>query len=450
MAAVRLGRLPVFWQTLLLLLAALVVAQMVGFLLLFVAPPPRPDFNRLSDIAATLAGHPLDERGHDEEQRERRLLLSRTGASPTAGGEMVAERQFTRALAARLGRPERDVRLFFAPDRGDRFSNPHRRPSVVNRDGDPLFFTALVAAVAEPGGGWRVAATPSPPLLAPWQRRQLLWFAVSALALAPLAWVFARALTQPIRRFADAADRLGADPQAPPIAEEGPAELRTTARALNGMQARLAGYVGERTAMVAAIAHDLRTPLARIAFRIEAAPEPLRDKVVADVEQMRAMLSATIGFARTVGASGPRARVDLAALLAAIAEQDRDLGRPVAFSRAAPAEVSGDPLALERLVQNLIDNGIAYAGAVELSLAHEGGRAAVTVADRGPGLPAELLARVFQPFVRGDPSRNRATGGIGLGLSIARTIAEDHGGTLTLANRTGGGLEARLTLPLAA
>lgn len=438
----QLGALPIFWQTLILVLAAVVIAQLIGLLLILVNPPPRPQFNRLTDVAAFLLGEP-----REQSERDRPLTLHLQPRPPAPRAGMIGEPAIGHALAERAGLDDARVRLFFEPERS-LFGRRHRPEGPVSiRHGEPLFFTPMIAAVATPHG-WRVAETPPSPLVAPWQRQMMLWLVASAIALTPLAWTFARALARPIRRFAEAAERLGGDPQAPPVAQEGPAELRTTARALNGMQARIAGYVGERTEMIGAIAHDLRTPLARIAFRIEGAPEPLREKVLADVEQMRAMLAATIGFVRATGSPSPRVAVDLAALLAAVVEQDRDLGRAVTLAAARPAKVSGDPMMLERLFQNLIDNALAYAGAVEVTLAAEAGSAVARLRDSGPGLPPELLTRAFQPFVRGDPSRNRATGGIGLGLTIARTIAEDHGGTIALANRDGGGLEATVRLPL--
>ncbi|PZU09221.1 ATP-binding protein [Sphingomonas sp.] len=451
----RLRGLPLLWQTLMLLFLSVAVAQAVGILVLIIAPPPRPDFNRMGDIVAALTGNApaRDRREHDDRgDHERELVVHRERVAPGPRPEMVSDPALVRALADRLRVGEDGVRLWFEPDRPARAAYGERRGrrSVFIKDGEPLFFTAIVVGVRS-GDGWTVAETRAPPLIAPWQRRMMLWFALSALVLLPLAWMFARALTRPISNLADAANRLGVDPTAPPVSEEeGPAELRVTAHALNRMQARLSDYVGERTAMIGAIAHDLRTPLARIAFRIEGAPEPMRDKVLADVEQMRAMLAATIGFVRNTDTSGARIPVDLAALLGALATQEGDLGRPVKAGAITSATVLGDPLALERLFQNLIDNGIAYGERVTLSVKPEQGMAIVSVTDEGPGMDEDLLTRAFQPFVRGDPSRNRDTGGIGLGLTIARTIAENHGGTLMLANRRGGGLEATLRLPLVA
>ena len=442
----RPGGWPVFPQTLLLLLFALLITQAIGLGMLFALPVPRPDFNRLSDVSAMLGGVPESDHVLREE-REKELRVRMAPVAPVQPRTLGADPALTHDLAVRLGRPDGAVRLYFQPERRPEWTDGQRRRWAQLRHREPIFFGHLLAAVQTPSG-WRIAETPPPPIISAWQRRLMAWFALVALALVPLAWAFARALSRPIRRFADAADRLGTDPNAPAVAEAGPAELRVAARALNRMQGRLAEYVSERTAMIGAIAHDLRTPLARVAFRVEGVPDPVREKVLADVDQMQAMISATMGFVRGTGQPGERTTMDLAGLIGALVEQDRDLDRAVSAGMLEPAMVRGDPLALERLVQNLIDNGVAYAGAVEVTLTREASEARVVVADRGPGLPAELLDRVFQPFARGDPSRNRETGGVGLGLTIARSIAEDHGGRLTLAARAGGGLQALLRLPL--
>jgi signal transduction histidine kinase len=438
----RLRAVPVFWQTLGLLLSALLIVQAVGFALLLVLPPPRPEFTRMSDIAATLQGLS----GTDD--REQPLQVGRVADPPIRPANLVEEPALTNQLAARLHRPPAQVRLFSEPDRGPGFPFVRRshRPHPWR---ERLFFGQLTAAVAEPGG-WRIATTAPPPWVQPWQRRMMLWFAVAASALVPLAWVSARAASRQIRRFAEAADRLGADARAAPMEERGSVELQVAARAFNRMQGRLRDYLDERTAMIGAIAHDLRTPLARIAFRVEGASEPIREKVLADVAQMQAMISATIGFVRNTGGHGRRVPLDLAELVRALAAQEQELGRPVALRAVEPAPIAGDAIALERLVQNLVSNGVSYGGGIELSVQRCGHSVRLLCADRGPGLPPDLIERVFHPFVRADPSRNRATGGIGLGLTIARTIAEDHGGTLTLANRPGGGLEAQLELPMVA
>jgi|GEM_PF-109790 len=466
--------LSIFWQTLLLLLASVAMVFVVAGTLFFWSPPPRPDFNSLSDIAEALAGRKIPRERHfrvmaiprdragpiprgpardlrpvpDDRDRERRLGVVRLPAPPLPDPDMVSSDIFTARLARRIGVPIGDVRLFFEPDqRSNMPFGRHDDRRVIVRRGEPLFFDTVVAGLRT-DGGWRVVRTPPRPWLAAWQERILMLFGLSLLVVVPFAWFFARALAKPIRRIADAADRMGANPQAPLIVEEGPSELRVTAHALNRMQQRLSSYLTERTNMIGAIAHDLRTPLARIAFRIEAAPDEMREKVQGDIEQMRAMIAATISFVRATGSVTIVEPVALDTLLAALAAGDRETGRPVTLGTIAPAEVSGDPMALKRLFQNLVDNGVAYGGGVEISLARVDGEVEVRVSDRGPGLPEAALEAMFQPFERGEPSRNRTTGGIGLGLSIARAIAQEHGGSLILANRTGGGLEAICRLPI--
>ena len=318
----------------------------------------------------------------------------------------------------------------------------------MRRHGDALFTDAVLAAVATPEG-WRVVRTPDRPLVSDWQWRWILWFGSSLVLVSALAWVFARRLSRPIRNFAQAADRIGREANAPPVPLEGPAELQVAAQALNGMQARIAEYVRERTAMVAAIAHDLRTPLARIAFRIEGAPEAVRDPVHADIREMTAMIATTLEYAKGVSTQAERADVDLGALLEHLVSAARDMGRPVDLVRRGPVVVRGDAGALRRLFQNLVDNALAFGGDATVEATSEGEAVVVQVMDRGPGLPQDMLERVFEPFRRNDPSRNRTTGGVGLGLTIARSLARDHGGTLTLANRPGGGLVANVRLPKA-
>jgi signal transduction histidine kinase len=444
----RLRGLPIFWQTLLLLLASLAASQVVSIVLLLSLPAPRPDFNRLSDIGDTLAGQSSETR-HDT--RERALIVRASPTPPDPGERMRSDPRFSDRLAERIGADPSRVLLFFEPDQRASFPfRDNRRPNrmVPMRRGEPLFFNTVIAAL-KVDGGWRVVQTPPRPIVSTWQKRLILWFGVSALVLLPFAWFFARALTRPIRSFAEAADRLGGDPLAPSVPEQqGPAELRTAAHALNQMQQRLADYVAERTAMIGAIAHDLRTPLTRIAFRIEAAPEAVRDKVHGDIEQMRAMITATIGFVRGTEHAGEAVDIHLDQLLERLVAEERDMGRRVSVGPMAPITMRGDPVALSRLFQNLIDNGVAYGGDVLVTLAREANEVVARVADRGPGLPEDLIEKLFQPFERGEPSRSRATGGLGLGLTIARSIAREHGGTVILHNRVGGGMEAVCRFPL--
>jgi signal transduction histidine kinase len=321
---------------------------------------------------------------------------------------------------------------------------------VPIRHGQPYFFNTVEAAERDPAGGWRVLRTPPKAGITVWQQRTMIWFGLTALVLLPFGWLFARRLTRPIRRFVEAVERLGHDRDAPPVPVEGPSELRLTAQALNAMHARLHAHMRERTAMIGAIAHDLRTPMARIAFRIEGAPDKIRTPVQADIEQMRQMVAATIGFLRGDAGTGERHPVDLAALARRLAGEASDTGSPVSIAMIERAVVSGDRSALERLIQNLIDNAVTYGGGAELVVERDIDRARLTVTDRGPGIPEAELERMFEPFERRDPSRSRSTGGLGLGLAIARSIAQAHGGTIHAANRSGGGLAVTVDLPAAA
>jgi signal transduction histidine kinase len=314
--------------------------------------------------------------------------------------------------------------------------------------GDNMMFPAFAAAWRRPADGKWVVLRPARPWLSPWQLRLLIGFAITALMLAPLAWWTARRVTRPIHLFASAADRLGRDPNAPPLVPTGPAEVRIAVSAFNDMQDKLRRYVDDRTAMVAAIAHDLRTPLMRLRFRIEAAPEDIRARTVADIEQMDAMISAALTFARGEAAQAERVRLDLSSLVASVVDDMADTGTPVEFAGGKPVLIDGDALGLKRMIANLIVNAVKFGDRARVTLKRDKTEAVLTIDDDGPGLAEDQLERVFDPFYRADASRS-AGGGFGLGLSAARAVAQAHGGEIRLANREGGGLRATVRLPLA-
>lgn len=312
---------------------------------------------------------------------------------------------------------------------------------------DRLTFAPFAASLRLDDGRW---ATVEPPraLLSPWQSRLLLALAISLLLLAPLVWWMARRLTRPIRVFAAAAERLGANPDAEPLTPSGPSEVRTAIHAFNDMQASLRDHMRRRTQTVAAIAHDLRTPLTRLRFRAEQAPDALRDKMAADVEEMDALIGQAMAYVR---GEAPPERVeifDLTALTGDCARGFSEIGEGVTFIAGPALRVSADLSAVRRAVANLIANAVKYAGSARVSTAIMEGRAVVRVQDDGSGLPEDQLQAVFEPFHRAEPSRNRQTGGAGLGLTVARQAARSHGGDVALANRPEGGLAAELTLPL--
>ncbi len=291
-------------------------------------------------------------------------------------------------------------------------------------------------------GRW-LSVEPVRPFLGGWQRNILIALAVSLLLLAPIAWIFARRLTRPFRALAGALD----NDRAAPLPHEGPRELREAAAAIAAMRDRLAIEAAERARMLTAIAHDLRTPLTGLRLRIEAAPEPQRARMVADVERMQAMIGEVLAFARD--AAAPAEVVDVRPLLTAIIE---DMGQGSAIVRLLPgdeARVSVPERIFRRAVENLLRNAIDYAGGGRLTVRQADTKVCISVADDGPGIPAGDRERLLRPFERGDASRNRDTGGAGLGLSIVCDFAAEYGGDFTLADAPNGGTIATLRLPSA-
>lgn len=312
---------------------------------------------------------------------------------------------------------------------------------------DRLTFDPFAASVQLRDGRW---ATIEPPrdLIAPWQMRILLSMLVSMLVLAPVVWLLAQRITRPIRAFAEAAERLGADPDAEPLTARGPTEVRTAIAAFNEMQDSIRSHIRKRTQTVAAIAHDLRTPLTRLRFRAEQAPEALRDRMAGDIEEMDALIAQAMAYVRGETPPERLEPLDLNALAKACAAGFAETGGDVSFKGRTRLNVIGDAAGLKRAVANLIDNAVKFGGAARVSTGIVGGMATVTVEDDGPGLDAAELEAVLEPFVRGEQSRNRETGGAGLGLAVARQAARASGGDLVLSNRPEGGLRARLSLPL--
>jgi len=257
-----------------------------------------------------------------------------------------------------------------------------------------------------------------------------------------------RRVTAPLTALAGAAQRLGQDVNAPPIPETGSIETRQASRAFNEMQVRLRELIENRTRLLAAISHDLRTPLTLLRLRAENVPDAEeREKMLATLADMDAMVGATLAFARDEMASEPARRADLSALVQSIVDDMADAGRDVTMAPAGQILVECRPTALKRALTNLIDNALKYGKKAQVAIASAPKTIEITVDDEGPGIPEEELARVFQPFYRVEGSRSRETGGVGLGLAIAKSLIERHQGTLTLSNRAGGGLRARITLP---
>jgi signal transduction histidine kinase len=480
-------------QLVALVLVCLAAMHLVTFVVVGLFPPPRPPIYRMSEIAAALNGGALTARDG------RPMLRSTEATLPRPLAEARWPSPPVDALATALNKPREVVRLAQRrPTWLDRFLREpvtarivleHRRgrdgrhgppdgferrefgrrefgPGDFGPGGPPPgmhhappglrflmmreapVFGEFAAALKQPDGRWTVVRSSPEPFPTDWQRRMLLVVLIAFAVVAPAAFLFARRITAPLKRFSEAAERLGRDPQAPPVTLSGPAEIGVAAEAFNNMQARVKRYIDDRTAMVGAISHDLRTPLARIRFKLEGAESGLKDSVLGDVAQMEQMIQGVLAFIRDESTPRRREKLDLLSLVECVADDAALVGQDVEIVRSETLQVEGDAVALQRLFVNLVDNAVKYGGQARIGLSREGDLAVVKIADAGPGLAPEDLERAFQPFFRADPSRNVDSGGIGLGLPIARSTARAHGGDVELAPGATG-LIARVTLPIA-
>jgi signal transduction histidine kinase len=438
-------------QMLLLIGAALLVAQAVNlaFILneqqkLSLARNEGPAIGRFTQAAAVVASTLPEGRAS---------LLGAHRLGPGADYRLVRQSSIDRdgiprnaeveeRLAAALGEAGVAVRAV----RGATLVGPrpsgHHPPSHVRHHR-----TVLLAAQLD-DGTWLDARlhAPGPD---PWLIHRLL-LATSALFLLVFgaAWWIARRLARPLRDLTRAAEGFEGRRPAEPVVPRGPSDLRRAVEAFNAMNRRTLDLLDEKDRMLGAIGHDLRTPLASLRIRAEnMGPDEERERLVATVEEMAATLEDILTLARTGRAREPVRPVDLAALADAVVEEYRELGRPAAFAASPRAVLAVQPNLLRRALRNLIDNAVAYGGGAAVAVEERPGEIEIRVEDDGPGIPAERLEEVLEPFRRLDSSRNRDSGGAGLGLAIARAVAQAHSGRLELANRAEGGLRASLILP---
>ncbi|MET4614513.1 signal transduction histidine kinase [Stenotrophomonas sp. 2619] len=275
-----------------------------------------------------------------------------------------------------------------------------------------------------------------------------LFLTLLVLAIAVLAYIVARMASAPLQRLAAAAAALGDDLQGAPMPVTGPLEVRRAAEAFNAMQKRLQRHLGERTQMLAAITHDLQTPVTRLRLRLEnVADEALRERLVGDLAAMQALIREGLELARSAESAEQRAALDLDSLLESIVEDAVEAGADVRFDKPSGAVLMLRPLAMHRLFSNLVDNAVTYGQSARVSVEQDAERVIVRIRDSGPGLDGDELEAVFDPFVRLETSRSRETGGAGLGLTIARALAEKDGARLVLRNHPQGGLEAVVEWP---
>ena len=307
---------------------------------------------------------------------------------------------------------------------------------------------AFVAQVQLSDGTLVTFDSRQPPETLSWPYRLLASIIVLLAAVIVLSLLAVRWATRPLAVLADAADELGRNIDRPPLDESGPLEVQRAARAFNTMQARLAAYLRERTRILAAMSHDLRTPITRLRLRAELLDDPaLRDKFGRDLEEMETMVAGTLDFMRGLESDEIPQPIDVNALVHTLQSDLGETGGAVSVEGAALGPYTGRPRAIRRCLTNLLENAIKYGGSAHVRIDDDAQHLRLSVQDEGPGIPQAALERVFEPFYRMEESRNRDTGGAGLGLAIARTIAESHGGTVELRNRAQRGLEAVLVLP---
>ncbi len=461
--AVKIWPRSLLGQVLVAVAAALLVAQAISAALLLRAGDERREQRVVSSLAAQLIaaqGVPgltgLGPRrdGGDRPPRGMRRFRLQVSAAPPAIPADRPEPRITAALrdiAAEQGLDAARLRVASRPAMSD--------PRVLERLGrgrpvgfDSSFADARMVLASLPlGDGRWVTARALVPARERGALRALViqtavLFGVLMLAIGLLLRRITRplaALTRRVEQFAVRQD--ASDPPAP----QGPDDVRRLIAAHNAMEARIVGMLDEKDVMLGAIGHDLKTPLAALRVRIESVEDDTERARMADtIEDITRTLDDILSLARVGRATEPPERTELAALAASVVEEFEDMGDPVELAEGprvvAPVHVTW----AKRALRNLISNAVRYAGSATVEVSREGGLAILRVSDTGPGIPESRIAAMTEPFTRGEASRNRQTGGAGLGLTLARAIAEAHGGRLVLANRPGGGLSAELRLPL--
>jgi len=285
-----------------------------------------------------------------------------------------------------------------------------------------------------------------PPIQWPWI--STLSYALATLIIMATVWVALSRLTGPLRKLATAAESLGRGETVPELPVQGPEELRRLTAAFNEMQGRLTRFVSERTRLLAALGHDLRSPLTALRVRAEMVDDDeTRERLVAIIEEMQEMVESTLSFARGMVTAEETRTVEVPDFLGELVADISDVGGDVTLQDIAPMRFRIKPVAMRRALRNVIENAIRYGGGANVAAMRDGNNVMITVSDHGTGIPHDDLERVFDPFVRVEKSRNLETGGTGLGLSIARTVIQAHGGDITLSNRPEGGLLVEIILP---
>jgi two-component system, OmpR family, sensor kinase len=447
-----LGPGSIFRSSLMLALGAATALAIAIITVIFSAPPPFDFPVSTLDIARALRGDTVAE--------QTAPLNVRTSLKPPLSKQNsgVVDQIIREAVVRQTGHRDPDIvmaldnSMAVGPDPFGVARNSYERQLsnsarlYKNDPGfSPLVFGAFEAAIRLPDGRWRIVSRAPSAML--WQYRLASSVIISLLLIVPIAWFFSKRLALPIRAFGEAANRIGQG-NFEEIDVRGPIEIRQASHALNLMQRRIERFVSERTTMIGAIAHDLRTPLSRLAFLTENGSPEMRAKVKIELDEMDRMISGTMDFVRNDAMPLHFEKVDLRLLIEVIVDDNVDTGKDVFVEPGLPLTLHGDASMLRRIFSNLVSNAVSYGGNAKIAMNSTPAWAIIEVRDDGPGLSQENIERAFEPFFRAEPSRNRKTGGAGLGLAIAKSGVEAHGGTIVLGNSAEGGLSVTVRLPM--
>ena len=456
-------------QVMLALAAALLIAQAISATLLYRAATERRELAFMHAAAFQLLGGPRERPGRELRRRvlpprpdgtprirlPRSLRYSETvdPALPSADQRSARREEDLARLLREQGIAVEQVAITVRPFMDDPAVREIAKefPRMHARMHDAPHQLMTVALKRQGSEVWQVARLPVPPrdrsILRTLVPQTLLLF----LVLVGLLYFVLRRITRPLAALAESTRRFaGAGAPEEPLAPSGPDDVRKLIEAHNAMQARIGSMLDEKDVMLGAIGHDLKTPLAALRVRIESVEdEAARDKMAATIEDITRTLDEILSLARIGRTTAEPEMTELGALAASVVEEFEDMGQPVTLETggriAAPVHLTW----LKRGLRNLVTNALRYAGTARIEVLREDGHAVLRVDDDGPGIPEGRIQEMLEPFTRGEASRNRETGGVGLGLTLARAVAEQHGGTLVLANRPEGGLRAELRLPTA-
>jgi len=449
------------------LVCGLLIAQILGSLLLL------KDRHR---IIRQASGHQLANRivsiiGLLEQQPpQNRTTIARAISSPLFHVSLSTKPlpsdtkdalafEFERLLIERLPHHAKlRVSLEPASNRDHRNNEPRHRPRK-DRDGPrttkrhtpPPFIPRLnrySVQVQLHDGSWVLFQKRLPDTFESWPKKVLGYLFILLLSIILLSVFVVRQITRPLATLSDAADHLGRDINHPPLMIKGSREVRKAAEAFNTMQKRLKRYIDDRSQLLAAVSHDLKTPITRMRLRTELLDSSdIESKFNQDLDEMEHMVKATLDYMRGTESREPLVDIDMNAFLEAIRDDLSELNWDVTLSYPPLEPFRGRPLALKRCLWNLIENAVQYAESASIEVSEDKATLTLSVSDKGPGIPVDELDSIFEPFTRGEKSRNRRSGGTGLGLSIARNIARGHGGDIELNNLAEGGLHAAIKLP---